>query len=93
MGGDNYPNSDRDILAVSLNSARDIGCRLFALTIWGKSGKMILPRPVQYVTLRIISAAGGSYAAIAALVNIPATLLAAVVYELFLVDSDRGPSS
>jgi len=57
--------------AISLNSARDIGCRLFALTIWGKS------------------AAGGSYAAIAALVNIPATLLAAVVYELFLVDSDR----
>lgn len=35
-------------------------------------------------------AAGGSYAAVAALTNIPATLLAYVLYELMLTDSDRG---
>ncbi|KAJ7836504.1 aquaporin-like protein [Mycena leptocephala] len=34
-------------------------------------------------------AAGGAYAALAALTNIPATLLACVVYELMLTDSDR----
>ncbi|KAJ7063312.1 putative aquaporin 2 [Mycena amicta] len=35
------------------------------------------------------AAAGGSYAALAALTNIPATLLAYVVYEFMLSDSDR----
>ena len=35
-------------------------------------------------------AKGGSYGAISALVNIPATMLGATIYELFLVDSDRG---
>lgn len=34
-------------------------------------------------------AAGGRYAAIAALTNIPSTLFAAAVYELFLADSNR----
>lgn len=37
-------------------------------------------------------ASGGSYAAIAALTNIPATLLATFVYELVLTDSSRGAS-
>jgi hypothetical protein len=37
-----------------------------------------------------IIATGGAYAAIAALTNIPATLLAVFIYEVFLTDSDRG---
>ena len=35
-------------------------------------------------------AAGGKYAAIAALTNIPATLAATLFYELILIDSSRG---
>jgi len=56
---------------VSLNTARDVGARLAAMTIWGMEAK------------------GGPYSAISALVNIPATMLAAFIYEWFLVDSDR----
>ena len=36
------------------------------------------------------AAAGGRYAAIAALVNIPAIVFGAYIYEVFLTDSDRG---
>ena len=36
------------------------------------------------------AAAGGGYAAIAALVNIPAIIFGAYLYEIFLTDSDRG---
>ena len=36
------------------------------------------------------AAAGGPYAAIAALVNIPAIIFGAYMYEIFLTDSDRG---
>lgn len=39
------------------------------------------------------SASGGKYAAIAAITNIPAMLLATLVYELILVDSSRGDFS
>ncbi|KAG6813922.1 hypothetical protein H0H92_005771 [Tricholoma furcatifolium] len=56
---------------VALNSARDIGGRMLAMTIWGRQ------------------AAGGKYAAIAALTNIPATLFGGFLYEVFLTDSDR----
>jgi len=56
---------------IAANSARDVGARLMALTIWGTQ------------------AAGGPYAAIAALTNIPATLLAALTYELLHHDSSR----
>ncbi|KAF8583722.1 aquaporin-like protein [Ramaria rubella] len=56
---------------LSANSARDLGGRFMAMTVWGKA------------------ASGGSYAAIAALTNIPATLLATFVYELVLTDSSR----
>jgi len=56
---------------IALNTARDLGARLFALTIWGKE------------------ASGGSYAAIAALTNIPATLLAILAYEILHTDSSR----
>ncbi|KAJ6504442.1 putative aquaporin 2 [Mycena vulgaris] len=59
-------------IGLSANTARDLGGRFAAMTIWGKD------------------AAGPSgYAAIAALTNIPATILACIVYELMFVDSDR----
>ncbi|KAG6820944.1 hypothetical protein H0H93_009180 [Arthromyces matolae] len=54
------------------NSARDIGGRFAAMTIWGTE------------------AAGGSYSAITAFTNIPATLFGAFIYEVFLTDSDRA---
>ncbi|KAG6873949.1 hypothetical protein C0995_008988 [Termitomyces sp. Mi166 len=56
------------------NSARDIGGRLMAMTIWGSGGD---------------DPAGGAYSAISALTNIPAMLFAAFLYEFFLTDSDR----
>jgi len=57
---------------IAANTARDLGARLMAITIWGTR------------------ASGGRYAAIAALTNIPATLLGAFIYEIFLSDSDRA---
>lgn len=58
--------------SVALNSARDVGGRLAAISIWG------------------MEASGGSYAALAALTNILGMLFAALLYEIFLVDSSRG---
>jgi len=60
-------------LGLSLNTARDVGGRLAAVTIWGSAG----------------NGASKSYCAIAALTNIPATLFAAFLYELLFADSDR----
>ena len=60
---------------LAANSARDVGGRLAALSIWG------------------MKASGGTYAAIAALTNIPAMLIAVAVYEFFLTDSSRGMDS
>lgn len=60
---------------LAANSARDVGGRLAALTLWGTE------------------ASGGRYAAIAALTNIPATILAALFYEFFFHDSSRGECS
>ncbi|KAH7884725.1 aquaporin-like protein [Phlebopus sp. FC_14] len=57
--------------SIAANTARDLGGRLMALTIWGAQ------------------ASGGRYAAISALTNIPATILAGTVYELFLGSSTR----
>ncbi|KAG1905496.1 aquaporin-like protein [Suillus fuscotomentosus] len=57
--------------AIAANTARDVGGRLMAVTIWGSQ------------------ASGGTYAAVAALTNIPATILAALVYELFLGSATR----
>ncbi|KAG1747223.1 aquaporin-like protein [Suillus paluster] len=57
--------------SVATNTARDLGGRLMAMTIWGSK------------------ASGGTYAAIAALTNIPATICAALVYELFLGSATR----
>ncbi|KAK7031617.1 aquaporin-like protein [Favolaschia claudopus] len=57
---------------LAANSARDLGGRFAAMTIWGRD------------------AAGRSgYAAIAALTNIPATILAYLFYEFMFYDSDR----
>jgi len=56
---------------IALNTARDVGSRFWAMTVWGQK------------------AAGGSYSAVTALTNIPATLFGIVLYEIFLVDSDR----
>ncbi|KAF5359549.1 hypothetical protein D9756_003401 [Leucocoprinus leucothites] len=55
----------------ALNSARDIGSRLWVITIWGQA------------------ASGGRFAAISALTNIPAMLVAAMLYEFLLSDSGR----
>jgi glycerol uptake facilitator-like aquaporin len=57
---------------IALNTARDVGSRFWAMTIWGQK------------------AAGGSYSAVTALTNIPATLFGVALYEIFLADSDRG---
>lgn len=57
--------------AIAANTARDVGGRLMALSIWG------------------LKASGGNYAVIAALTNIPATVFAALVYELFLGSATR----
>jgi len=58
-------------VGLAANSARDLGGRFMAMTIWGTA------------------AAGGPYAAISALTNIPAMLLAALFYEVFFTDSAR----
>ena len=42
------------------------------------------------VTLWGTKAGGGSYAALAALTNIPATLIGAILYEFVFADSSRG---
>ncbi|KAG8213007.1 aquaporin-like protein [Butyriboletus roseoflavus] len=57
--------------SIAANTARDVGGRLMAMTIWGRQ------------------AAGGPYAAIAAITNIPATLLAFFVYDTFLSSCSR----
>ena len=57
---------------LAANSARDVGGRMAAMTIYGRG------------------AAGGRYAAIAALTNIPAMLTAVLFYETFFFDSSRG---
>jgi glycerol uptake facilitator-like aquaporin len=57
---------------IAANSARDVGGRLMAITIWGTR------------------ASGGAYAALAAITNIPATILAAMFYNIFFTDTQRG---
>ncbi|KAJ7453388.1 putative aquaporin 2, partial [Mycena latifolia] len=68
----------------------------YAVAIWSFSANGLAANAARDVGGRLAAltvwgmpAAGGSYAALAALTNIPATLLACVVYELLLSDSDR----
>ncbi|KAF8173199.1 putative aquaporin 2 [Mycena galopus ATCC 62051] len=68
----------------------------YAVAIWSFSANGLAANAARDVGGRLTAltvwgmpAAGGSYAVIAALTNIPATLLAFVVYELMLSDSDR----
>jgi len=61
--------------ALAANSARDIGGRLAAITIWGTKASV------------------GTYAALAALTNIPAMLFGVLLYEVFLADSSRVVSN
>ena len=75
-------------LIVSLNTARDLGGRLAAITIWGTQGTAFIR--VHFRIYNLVLAAGGNYAMIAALLNIPAMLFGAFLYEIFLTDSDRG---
>ncbi|KAJ7352075.1 aquaporin-like protein [Mycena albidolilacea] len=68
----------------------------YAVAIWSFSANGLAANAARDVGGRLAAltiwgmpAAGGSYAALAALTNIPATLLAYVLYELMLTDSDR----
>ncbi|KAJ7431661.1 aquaporin-like protein [Mycena galericulata] len=68
----------------------------YAVAIWSFSANGLAANAARdlggrFTALTVwgMPAAGGSYAAIAALTNIPATLLACVTYELLLSDSDR----
>ncbi|KAJ7862863.1 aquaporin-like protein [Mycena leptocephala] len=68
----------------------------YAVAIWSFSANGLAANAARDVGGRLVAltvwgkpAAGGTYAALAALTNIPATLLACVVYELMLTDSDR----
>ena len=60
------------VFLVAANTARDVGGRLAAISIWGTRAN------------------GGSYAAIAALTNIVATVAAYAFYEFIFKDSSRG---
>jgi len=68
----------------------------YAAMIWGFSPGALAANAARDVGGRIMAlmiwgpaAAGGKYAAIAALTNIPATLFAILVYELIFTDSSR----
>ncbi|KAH9858518.1 aquaporin-like protein [Lenzites betulinus] len=59
-------------VGLAANSARDLGGRFAAMTLFGGA------------------ASGGKYAALSALTNIPATLVAGVFYSLVFADSTRS---
>ena len=60
------------------------------MAIWGSEGDDMICDHLNTHIYPWIAAAGGPYGAIAALVNIPAILFSAYLYEIFLVDSSRG---
>lgn len=69
----------------------------YAAAIWGFAVPGVSLNAARDVGARLaamviygMEAKGTSYSAIAALVNIPATLLAACIYEFFFVDSDAA---
>ncbi|KAI0661138.1 aquaporin-like protein [Cubamyces menziesii] len=68
----------------------------YAVVVWGYSPVTVATNAARDVGARLMAltiwgmpAGGGSYAAIAALTNIPATLLAVAFYEFVLADSSR----
>jgi len=68
----------------------------YGAAIWGFAPANMAANSARDVGSRLMvltiwgkQASGGAYAAIAALTNIPATILAVVVYEFFMVDSSR----
>ncbi|KAF8910621.1 aquaporin-like protein [Gymnopilus junonius] len=68
----------------------------YATAIWGFAVPGVSLNAARDVGARLaamtiwgLEAKGSSYSAITALVNIPATLTAAFIYEFFLTDSDR----
>ncbi|OSD01282.1 aquaporin-like protein [Trametes coccinea BRFM310] len=69
---------------------------VYAVMVWGYSPVGVATNAARDVGARLMAltiwglpAGGGAYAAIAALTNIPATLLAVAFYELVLADSSR----
>jgi len=64
-----------------------MGGRLWALTIWGRGGKLVVLLS-DNVSHHIV-ASGGSYAAISSLTGTAGMLVAAFLYELFMLDSRR----
>lgn len=69
----------------------------YAAAIWGFAANGLSANAARDVGARLAAlciwgtkAAGGPYAAIAALVNIPATLFARFTYEMMFTDSSRG---
>ncbi|KAI0644605.1 aquaporin-like protein [Trametes meyenii] len=69
---------------------------VYAVVVWGYSPVGVATNAARDVGARLMAltiwgkdASGGSYAAIAALTNIPATLLAVAFYEFILADSSR----
>jgi len=68
----------------------------YSAVIWGYAPVGLAANAARDVSGRLAavtiwgtSASGGTYAALAALTNIPATILAALFYEFFLTDSSR----
>lgn len=68
----------------------------YAAAIWGFGVPGVSLNAARDIGARLgvltiwgMDAGGGGYSAISALVNIPATLLGAAIYEVFFVDSDR----
>lgn len=68
----------------------------FGVTIWGFGAPGVALNAARDMGARLMAitiwgmpASGGAYAAIAGLTSIPATLLAACIYEFLLTDSDR----
>ncbi|KIM84876.1 hypothetical protein PILCRDRAFT_67395 [Piloderma croceum F 1598] len=71
----------------------------YSVAIWGFSPPGLAANAARDVGGRLaamtvwgMKASGGTYAALAALTNIPAMLFAASLYEIFLTDSSRGSS-
>ncbi|KAI0356340.1 aquaporin-like protein [Trametes cingulata] len=69
---------------------------VYAVMVWGYSPVGVATNAARDVGARLMAitiwgldAGGGKYAAIAALTNIPATLLAVAFYEFILADSSR----